>query len=93
MNFSRKAAAIAVTLVLGQALAAAAPAQTQGSEGRRICRTPQTTSTRMAPPRICKTAAEWREIDGLRDRQAESEGQVFRRERVEAQPPSVASPQ
>jgi hypothetical protein len=90
MNFTRKAAAIPVALILSQALAA--NAQTPGHEGRRICRVPETTATRMAPPRICKTAAEWRAIDNLRERQAETEGQIFSRERVESQPPAVASP-
>ena len=92
MKLTRKAATISMMLVLSQPLTATALAQTRDGEGRRVCRSPQTTATRMAPARICKSVAEWREIDRVRDQRAESEGQIFQRERVESQPPSVPAP-
>jgi hypothetical protein len=92
MIMTKKVAAISVALVVGQALAASAPAQTQGSEQRRICRSTQTTATRMGGSRICKTAAEWREIDRMRERERDAEGDTFRTERVASQPITTPAP-
>jgi hypothetical protein len=91
MNIFRKAAAISAMLILGQTLAATALAQTPDNEGRRICRTTQATHSRMAARRVCRTAAQWRELDRERDERSDANGQVVR-ESVDSRPASVASP-
>jgi len=67
MVFTFLAAQTAVPTATPEATPQPAPPQE-----RRICRTVRETSTRMSNRRVCRTASEWRALDGDHQNDLES---------------------
>ena len=82
--------AIIATMLAGQVLVAAAFAETP-NDNRMLCRSGAATGTHMPAPRICKTMAEWRDLEKQRDRRGD--GEVAHPEGVMSQPMRPLAPQ
>jgi hypothetical protein len=89
MRSAGRIATIGVMLA-GQMLVAAAFAQSP-DDSRVLCKQRVVSNTRLPQARICRTNAEWAEIEKQRERRGD--GEVAHREGVMSQPMRPASPQ
>jgi hypothetical protein len=83
---------IVTFMLAGQLLVAAAFAQSP-DDNRIRCKTETQTASRMQASRVCRTAAQWRQIEAQRELDQKASGENLRRELVESAPRSVPSPQ
>ncbi len=64
-------AALLVTSVAATAQTATAAKEDKNDSGRMVCRTVETTGSRLGKRKICRTAAEWTEIQAIERRDIE----------------------